>query len=326
MLYPFKFQPIYKEKIWGGNNLKKYLNKDLNKNSKIGESWEVADHFDDTSVIANGSLKETTLNQVLQEYKRDLLGLKPDKKYLKKFPLLIKFIDANDKLSVQVHPDDTYADKNEKCESGKTEMWYIVHAKPNSKLIAGLAPGTTKKKFKKEIENNKLEDVLHYVEVNTGDVLFIPSGRLHSITPGLIINEIQQNSDVTYRIYDWGRNGADGKPRELHIEKSMDVINFKDYAPTVSGLNHSYVGNNIFSMLGRCPYFQVEKYILNEKIKFESDGSSFNIISIIDGNGLLCWEKKELEMKKGETILIPAIISSYVIYPQIALTIIKSSI
>ncbi len=326
MLYPFKFQPIYKEKIWGGSNLKKYLDKNINSHCKIGESWEIADHFEDTSVIENGELKGTTLSQILQEYKRDLLGSKPDKKYLKKFPLLIKFIDANDKLSVQVHPDDAYAGKKEKGESGKTEIWYIVHAEPNARLIAGLEPGTTKKKFKRKLEENKLEDIFYYVKVNTGDVIFIPSGRLHAITPGLIINEIQQNSDVTYRVYDWGRKGFNGKPRELHIEKSLDVINFKDYAPSVSQLNQSNIGNNVFSILTRCLYFQVEKYILNEKIKFESDESSFNIISIINGNGLLCWEKKEIEIGKGETILIPACISTYAIYPQTALTIIKSNI
>ncbi len=326
MLYPFKFKPIYKEKIWGGDNLKKYLGKKIEKGSKIGESWEVADHFEDNSIILNGEMKGETLHNVLQEYGRELLGTKPDDRYLKRFPLLIKFIDANDKLSVQVHPNDEYANKNENGEFGKTEMWYIVHAEQGAKLIAGLKPGTTKEKFKKLIETDEIEDVLNKVEVKTGDVIFIPSGRVHAIMPGLVINEIQQNSDVTYRVYDWGRVGFDGKPRPLHIDKALDVINFNDFAPAPARLHYSFVGTNTISLLVKCLYFQVEKYILNEKMKFISDKSSFNIFSVIDGHGILNWENKELELNKGETILIPAAITSYVIYPQPTIIFIRSFI
>ena len=294
MLYPFKFKPIYKEKIWGGNNLKKYLNKDIDTEKKTGESWEVSDHLNDTSVIKNGILKDRTLNEVLKEYKHDLVGLKADQKYLERFPLLIKFIDANDKLSVQVHPNDEYAKKNENGEFGKTEMWYIVHAEKGSKLILGLRQGTTKKEFKESLETEKIEECLNYISVKTGDVVFIPAGRVHAITPGLVINEIQQNSDVTYRVYDWGRVGFDGKPRDLHIEKSLEVINFNDFASGVSKLHYSYMGTNIMSILAKCLYFQVEKYVLNEKIKFDLDKCSFNTLSIIDGYGILNWEKKEM--------------------------------
>jgi len=324
MLYPFKFKPIYKEKIWGGDNLRKYLNKDIKSGSKIGESWEVADHFEDNSVIINGELKGETLNNVLKEYGRELLGTKPEDRYLKRFPLLIKFIDANDKLSVQVHPNDENANKNENGEFGKTEMWYIVHAEPGAKLIAGLKPGTTKEEFKELIESNELENVLHKVKVKTGDVIFIPAGRVHAIMPGLVINEIQQNSDVTYRVYDWGRVGFDGKPRPLHIEKALNVINFDDFAPEPARLHFSSVGTNVMSLLTKCLYFQVEKYILNEKMKFVSDKSSFNIFSVIDGYGILNWESKELELNKGETILIPAAITSFAIYPQPTITLIRS--
>ncbi len=326
MLYPLVFESIYKEKIWGGKNLKKYLNKNIEDSKKTGEVWEVADHFEDTSVILNGELKGKTLNEVLTEYGRDLLGLKPDKKYLKKFPLLIKFIDANDKLSVQVHPNDEYANKNENGEFGKTEMWYIVHAKSGAKLISGLRAGITKKEFKKELENNQLEDTFNYIDVKTGDVVFIPSGRVHAIMPGLVINEIQQNSDITYRVFDWGRVGFDGKPRDLHIKKSLDVINFNDFSPGVSKIHYSYFGTNIMSILVKCLYFQVEKYILNEKFALQSDKSSFNIISIIDGYGMLNWEKKEIKLNKGDTVLIPACVTSFTIYPQPVMTIIKSSI
>lgn len=324
MLYPFKFEPIKKEKIWGGDNLKKYLNKDIEEGSKIGEIWEVSDHNEDTSIISNGELKGESLHNVLLEYGRELLGSKPADKYLKRFPLLIKFIDANDKLSVQVHPNDEYANKNENGESGKTEMWYIVHAEPGAKLIAGIKPGTTKEEFKELINSDELDTVLHKVEVKTGDVIFIPAGRVHAIMPGIVINEIQQNSDLTYRVYDWGRKGFDGKPRPLHIEKALDVINFDDFAPEPARLHYTSVGTNIISVLTKCLYFQVEKYILNEKMKFISDKSSFNIFSVIEGYAILNWENKDMELNKGDTILIPSSISSFTIYAQPTITLIRS--
>lgn len=326
MLYPFKFEPIYKEKIWGGANLKKYLNKDIPDNSKIGESWEISDHPEGMSIIANGEYKGETLHNILLEYKRELIGTKPEEKYLKRFPLLIKFIDANDKLSVQVHPDDEYAEKYENGEFGKTEMWYIVHAEPGSKLIAGLKPGTTKEEFKKLINSPELENLLHKVEVKTGDVIFIPAGRVHAIMPGIIINEIQQNSDLTYRVYDWNRVGFDGKPRPLHIEKSLQVINFNDFSPDVARIHYSTIGTNIVSILAKCLFFQVEKYILNEKLKFNCDKSSFNIFSVIDGYGILNWSNKSIELNKGESILIPAAITDFTIYPQPLITLIRSFI
>jgi len=326
MLYPLKFQPIYKEKIWGGSNLKKYLDKDIPEGQTTGESWELADHFENTSIVINGELKGKKLNQILREYKQNILGTGPDKKFLNKFPLLIKFIDANDKLSVQVHPDDEYAKQNEKGEYGKNEMWYIVHAKEEAELIAGLVPGTTKDIFRNKLDNGQLEDILHRIKVKTGDVLFIPAGRLHAIMPGLVINEIQQNSDVTYRVYDWGRKGVDGQPRDLHIEKSMDTINFNDYNPSIIKPQYSQFNSNKYAILVQCDYFQVEKYILNKKIEFNLNKNSFQILTLIEGKGIISWQKKELEIKKGETILIPACIVSYVIIPDTELTIIRSYI
>ncbi|MBN1899399.1 MAG: class I mannose-6-phosphate isomerase [Spirochaetes bacterium] len=326
MLYPLKFKPIFKEKIWGGDNLLKCLDKNIEKKSKIGESWEISDRDDDSSVIINGELRGETLTDVLKKYGRKLIGSKPEDQFLKRFPLLIKFIDANDKLSVQVHPNDKYASKHEKGEFGKTEMWYIVHAKPGAYLISGLKTGTTKQQFKKLLEKNDLEGVLNKVKVKTGDVIFIPAGRVHAIMPGIVINEIQQNSDITYRVYDWGRRGFDGKARPLHVSKALDVINFDDFSPQTARLHFTQVGTNVMSILARCLYFQVEKYILNEKMKFISDQSSFNIFSVVDGNAVLNWETKELVMNKGETILIPAEITSFAIYPQPVVTLIRTTV
>ena len=325
MLYPLKFKPIYKEKIWGGKNLKTHLNKNIEGLHHVGESWEVADHSEDNSIITNGDLKNSTLHQLLKEYKRDIIGLKPEQKFIERFPLLVKFIDANDKLSVQVHPNDDYTMQHEKGEFGKTEMWYIVHAEKGAKLIAGLSHSVDRDEFKEHLENNTVEEVLHHLEVQTGDVLFIPAGRIHAILPGVVINEIQQNSDLTYRVYDWGRVGFDGKPRDLHIKKSLDVINFNDVTPNPSKIHYAHIDTNVMAILARCLYFQVEKYLLNDKMKFSGDKSSFAIFTVIDGYGVLQWENnKEMELNKGETILIPASITSYTIYPQPLLTLIRT--
>jgi len=324
LLYPLKFKPIYKEKIWGGSNLKKYLNKNIDENKKIGESWEIADHFEDTTVVLNGELKGKTLHELLLEYKRDLLGNSADDKFLEKFPLLIKFIDANDKLSVQVHPDDEYAFKNENGEMGKTEMWYIVHAEPNTKLIAGVREGVNRELFKEKLLTNKLEEVVNFVEVKTGDVIFIPAGRLHAITSSIVLNEIQQNSDVTYRVYDWGRVGFDGKPRELHIEKSLDVINFNDTNVGIEKYETIKDGKNFISKLLSCDFFIVEKYDLEEEFKFNLDGESFNIFSVIDGKGIVKMKNFQLDIYKGESILIPACIKEYRIDVLDKLTLIRS--
>lgn len=326
MLYPLKFKPIYKQKIWGGTNLHKYLNKNLEGMENVGESWEVADHFEDTSVVLDGELKGMTLNGVLKEYKRDLVGLKCEPRFLERFPLLVKYIDAEDRLSVQVHPDDEYAGREEKGEYGKTEMWYIVHAEKGAKLIAGLSRSVTPGEFKSHAENETLEEVLQHLEVKTGDVLYIPAGRVHAILPGVVICEIQQNSDVTYRVYDWGRSGLDGKPRPLHLEKSLKTINFSDVNPNISKIHYSHIGTNIMAIVARCLYFQVEKYMLNEKIKFTSDRSSFSVYSVIDGYGILNWANKEIELNKGDTVLVSANITAYTVYPQPRLTVLRSCV
>ncbi len=311
-LYPLKFEPIYKEKIWGGENLKKYLNKDLQGLKKVGESWEISDHFDDNSIVINGELKGKSLHSILKDYGRDLIGNKADDRFLERFPLLIKFIDANDKLSVQVHPDDEYANKNENGEFGKTEMWYIVHAEEDAKLIAGVKEGITKEKFKELLEANKLEEALNYVAIKTGDAIYIPAGRLHAILPGIVINEIQQNSDVTYRVYDWGRVGMDGKPRELHIDKSLDVINFNDTNIEKLKFNEVYNSNEgkIIEVV-KSNFFNVDKIVVKSTISFKEKGETFFSYSVIDGEGEILWSDNKIDIKKGESFLIPASVKEY---------------
>lgn len=226
-MYSIKFEPVFKEKVWGGNKLAKYLSKDVSMDVKVGESWEIACHREGTSKIRNGEYKGLTLEELIKHY-GDIVFGKSIEKITDRFPLLIKFIDANDKLSVQVHPDDEYAMKFED-DFGKTEMWYIVDAEPGAKLVYGLKKGITKEDFIKAIENNDFDEILREIEVKKGDVVFIPAGTIHAIGKGILIAEIQQSSDITYRVYDWNRVGLDGKPRELHIEKALDVINFDEY-------------------------------------------------------------------------------------------------
>ncbi len=323
-LYPLKFKAIYKEKIWGGQNLKKYLEKDIDTSKPIGESWEISDHFEDNSIILNGKLKGRSLSDVLREYARDLLGSKADARFLKRFPLLIKFIDANDKLSVQVHPDDKYAFENENGEFGKTEMWYIVHAEPGAKLIAGLKSGVTKEKFIELLNSGKLEDGLNYVEVKTGDAIYIPSGRVHAIMTGIVLNEIQQNSDVTYRVYDWGRVGLDGKPRELHVDKSLDVINFNDYNVEKLKFEAENIGENKKYKIVSSEFFKVEKYEINNEIMFKNSGESFMSFSVIEGTGAVKWGGEEISINKGESFLLPASLAEFVIKAENQLVLIKA--
>ena len=204
MSYPLLFEPILKEKIWGGDTLYKKYGMDL-PSPNIGESWNIACHENGMSVVANGSLKGKTLEEVIHLRGRALLGTSLGDEHIEKFPLLIKILDATDILSVQVHPDDTYAKIHENGELGKTEMWYVIDAKPDASLVYGVKEGTTREEFKAAIEGGYLEKYLKRLEVESGDVVFMPAGMVHAIGAGILICEIQQNSDTTYRVYDWNR-------------------------------------------------------------------------------------------------------------------------
>jgi mannose-6-phosphate isomerase len=227
MLYPFVFEPIFKERVWGGRNLQQLYRKDLPPNVPIGESWEITDRPEGVSVILNGPLAGKTLHWLVENHRRELLG--SSELSHSRFPLLIKILDANDKLSLQVHPPPSAADQL--GGEPKTEMWYIAHAEPGAELYVGLKRGVTRAEFEKKIANGEVADCFHRVPVNTGDAMFLPSGRLHAIGAGLVIFEIQQNSDTTYRVFDWNRLGLDGKPRALHIKESLASINFQDFEP-----------------------------------------------------------------------------------------------
>src|SRR5437016_12839528 len=229
MLYPLTFDPIFKERVWGGRSLECLYHKPLPAGVPIGESWEISDRPGDVSVVSNGPLAGRDLHWLMTRHAAELLGgaRPPDSR----FPLLVKILDAQEKLSLQVHPPPGKA-----AELGgepKTEMWYIAEAAPGAELYVGLKRGVTREQFERKINDGTVEDCVHRLKVRAGDAMFLPSGRLHAIGAGLVIFEIQQNSDTTYRVFDWNRLGLDGQPRTLHIKESMASINFNDFEPTL---------------------------------------------------------------------------------------------
>jgi len=296
-MYPIKFIPIYKECIWGGDNLGKIFDREL-PGDHIGESWELSSHKNGTSVVANGFLAGKTLPDIMAEYKEQLMG----KKFVNPhhFPLLIKILDANDNLSIQVHPEDEYAYRVE-GEAGKTEAWYVVDAKENAQIVYGLKKDITKEAFIKAVATNTIEDTLKKVPVKAGDMVFVPAGMVHALLDGVMVYEVQQNSDTTYRVYDYDRVGDDGKKRELHIKKAIEVINFTEQSScnfTESSIN--------------CQYFSMAKLKI-QGVRNEQTEDQFIIYCITAGTGEITYKDSVEPLQAGETILIPACLGEYVL-------------
>ena len=303
-LYPLKFKPILKDKIWGGRKLKTILNKDFSPLPNAGESWEISGVEGDVSIVENGFLAGNSINEVLEIYMGDLVGDKVYERFGNEFPLLIKFIDANDVLSIQVHPDDELAMERHNSK-GKTEMWYIVQADEGASLISGFSRKVSKEEYLKYLEEKRLEDILMKHEVAEGDVFFIPAGRVHAIGKGILLAEIQQTSDVTYRIYDFDRKDADGNTRELHTELALDAIDYNYYDDLKTEYKHEL---NKTTEVVSCDYFitgVLEFDQIIEKDFYNLD--SFMIYMCIDGEFDICYGDGEcLNIKKGETVLVPA--------------------
>jgi mannose-6-phosphate isomerase len=315
LLYPIKFIPCYKDYIWGGRNLEK-LGKKLPEGI-VAESWEIACHPDGTNIIANGEYKGLSFQELLSKHKSEVIGSGYAENHIGNqygcmFPLLIKLIDANDKLSVQVHPDDEYARVHENGELGKNEMWYILDAKPGAKIIYDLNPRTTRKSFEGAVKNGTIFECLNVVEVSAGDVINIPAGIIHAIGEGIVIAEIQQNSNTTYRVYDYDRIGKDGSKRPLHIDKAIDVINFESglKSAKIKGLKIDIGKNSYKTYYIANKYFSVEMYNLNSEIE-ESTENRFCIFVLIDGEATI--ESKGIEVKviRGESVLVPAAMGKY---------------
>ena len=295
---PLKFEPLLKSTIWGGNKIIAFKHLDI-KQEKVGESWEISGVPGNESIVADGEMKGKKLNEVVAELKENFLGADNYKRFGNEFPLLIKFIDANTDLSIQVHPDNEYALKNE-GQYGKTEMWYVVDAEEGAYLYHGFKKEISKDEFAKRIEEDTLLEVLNKVPVHKGDVFFIEAGTIHAIGKGLIIAEIQQNSNVTYRVYDYGRVGKDGKKRELHIEKALDVTN---RGPAKKDGSH-------YPHIADCDYFTVDKLNLDgttfNKLEGTVSEKSFLSILVLDGEGTITSNGESVSYKKGDSIFLTA--------------------
>jgi len=294
-LYPLKFEPIYKKRIWGGQKLRAVFNKDIPPFEKIGESWELADLPDDKSVIANGELAGRTLNSVIKDYPIEITG---DNNFSGPFPLLIKFLDAEDILSVQVHPDSQTCRRMGRGEP-KTECWYIISAVGGAVIYKGLKEGVTKKDFSKAIKNGSVAELLVKVPVKAGQCHFLPAGTAHSIGAGLLIAEIQTPSDTTYRVFDFNRVDDNGKARPLHIEEALESINFDAAGVT---LPVTTVGR-----LVDCECFRIDKGHQAKGCEMLLSSGGMKTLIILTGSGtILGADEAFVEFKAGDCLLIPA--------------------
>jgi mannose-6-phosphate isomerase len=309
-LYPLTFTPALKDYIWGGRNLEELYGRQLPPSGPIAESWEISGHPNGPAVVDAGPLAGKELPEVLAALGADLVGTRAGWALERnKFPLLVKLLDAQERLSVQVHPEDDYALANENGELGKTEMWYILHAQPGAQLILGLRPGVTPEAFRQAIAEGALDRWLHHLPVTAGDAVFVPAGTVHAILEGIIVAEIQQNSDTTYRIYDWGRLGADGVPRPLHVDKALDVINFQliepgPYQPVLVASEDGVTRQEIT----RSDYFGVEKVTLAPGAVYagQTDGTSLEIWGTVEGSSQLAWADEPVSLPAIRFCLVPA--------------------
>lgn len=311
-MYPLKFEPILKQTLWGGGKIIpfKHLQSDR---TGVGESWEISDVEENESVVANGPDKGTTLPEMVATYKAEMVGESNYARFGHKFPLLIKFIDAQQDLSIQVHPNDELALKRH-GSFGKTEMWYVVDAEPGARLRSGFSEEITPKEYKDRVHNDTLTDVLQEYEVNRGDVFFLPAGRVHSIGAGTFIAEIQQTSDITYRIYDFNRKDAEGNARTLHTELAREAIDYEvldDYRTKCTPVANEPVE------LVACPYFTTSLYTIDEEITCDySELDSFVIFICVEGSCSLTDDQgNEVPLRPGETVLLPAATQEVTIRP-----------
>jgi len=304
--YPLKFRPAFKERVWGGRALERFGF--ALPDGPIGEAWTIADHQNGVSAVLNGELAGKGFDEVREAFGREWFGAKcsaraGQSKGSGRFPLLVKLLDCNDDLSVQVHPSDDYSGLPP-GEPGKTEMWYVLDARPGAKIIYGLKPGWTRESLAEAIRENRVMDALESVEARPGDTFFIPAGTVHALCAGVLVAEIQQNSDTTYRIYDYNRPGLDGKPRELHIEDSLNVINFDNagarHARTDLDRPHEWLE------LVRCPYFVTEKALVDGSWTIGSFPDTFSILIVAEGEGALAWADGDMPLSAGDCVLLPA--------------------
>lgn len=314
-LYPLKFKPIIKSPIWGGNKLHTVLKKDFGDAATAGESWEISCVEGNVSEVTNGELAGQKLTDLIAKYKDALVGKSIYENYGTKFPLLIKFIDANDDLSVQVHPNDELA-KHRHNSFGKTEMWYVMESEENGALISGFKSEINPNDYKTLLKENKFLDVLGKYSVSKGDLFFIPAGKIHGIGKHVMVAEIQQTSDITYRVFDYNRVDAQGNQRQLHVDEALDAIDFKD---TDSGKVEYEINDNEAIEVIHCPYFITDIIKVSGIVRRDfSTWDSFKILMNVEGDAEIVIRGEEYSFNYGETILIPAEIKEIVLKSESA--------
>lgn len=296
------FDPVFSRRRWGGRKLGELLGKTIGSEDDYAESWEVADHADGQSIVADGCFQGATLSQLLEDFNNELLGRAAGQN---QFPLLIKYLDANDWLSLQVHPNDQQAKGFNPVENGKTEAWVILHAEPGSEICCGLKPGVTSDDLRQHLTDGTVEDILHIFPAVAGDCVFVPAGTVHAIGPGIVLAEVQQQSNLTFRLHDWNRLGADGKPREIHVEESLECIDFNrgPVNPTTPvALSRS---GYTFEEIVRCPYFVIRRHCSVDQFSLPLD-DKFRILMVISGKASVGVSDHERQLLAGQTTLIPA--------------------
>jgi len=311
-LYPLKFKPILKDKLWGGTRLRDSLHKS-GASDKCGESWEISAVQNDISVVSNGFLAGNSLQDLVEVYMGDLMGDKIYEQFGIEFPLLVKFIDANDKLSIQVHPDDELAMERHNAY-GKTEMWYIVESEKDAQLISGFNRILNKQSYLDFFNQNRLVEIMNFEPAGSGDVFFTPAGRVHAILSGILLAEIQQTSDITYRIYDWDRTDAEGKSRELHTELAVDAFDFKHYDKYRTGYEPVL---NATVNIADCPYFTTGLIHFDQPVEKDFNFiDSFIIYMCVEGGMEIIYAENEMEsLQAGESVLSPAALNSLQLKP-----------
>ncbi len=313
---PLLFHPILKRIRWGGRRLGSQLHKPIGPETDYAESWEIADHGADQSVVASGSFAGQTLAQLIREHRCAILGNTSEQD---QFPLLIKYLDANDWLSLQVHPDDTRARHFDSRENGKTEAWVIMDAAPGSRICSGLQKGVTESDLRHAIADGELESCLHIISVSAGDCVYVPAGTVHALGPGILLAEIQQQSNLTFRLHDWGRVDSNGLPRPVHIEESIACTNFLagPVNPIVS--DRIPVSSGTVEHLVRSEFFTISRHHATGALRMDTDGR-FRILMVLEGEGRLTAGTSEHSLRIGTTVLLPAERLTVTVSPVLPLT------
>jgi len=305
--YPLQFEPILKDRIWGGEKLKTILNKPIT--SKItGESWELSTVEGDVSVVSNGVLKGKSLMELIDEMPNEILGTKVYERFGKQFPLLFKYLDAREDLSIQVHPNDKLA-KERHNSFGKTEMWYVTQADADARIIVGFKEDSSKEEYLKHLNDKTLVSILDTVKAKAGDVFFLETGTVHAIGAGLVVAEIQQTSDITYRLYDFDRKDAQGNTRELHVDLALDAINYNK----VDTQKKYETKANTSNVVVDCPYFTTNFIPLENKLEVSKSGETFTVYMCIEGSFEIEFEGFKQTYIKGDTVLVPAEINAFIL-------------